>query len=274
MEIRSVAKAIRLLEALANDPSPIGVSELGRQLDMDKASVSRMLRTLEQAGFVSQDRNTQRYGLGVALLAMGQKALRRVDLRDAARPSLENLAKTTGECAHVAMMVAERSFYLDQVIPERGVGVDSPVGSLAPLHCTALGKVLLAFQSKEELRRISGTMTFEVFTRRTITDPVSFANHLAEVRRTGIAYDDEEFSIGVRCLAAPVFRHDGTVRGAIGISGPSPRVSDDRLRAWESLVREEANAVSLRMGFHPSLDVPRQADTANDPIGRVAAARP
>jgi DNA-binding IclR family transcriptional regulator len=274
MEIRSVAKAIRLLEALANDPSPVGVSELGRQLNMDKASVSRMLRTLEQAGFVSQDLNTQRYGLGVALLTMGQKALRRVDLRDAARPSLENLTKTTGECAHVAMMVAERSFYLDQMVPERGIGVDSPVGTLAPLHCTALGKVLLAFQSKEEIRRISGTMTFEVFTRRTITDPVSFTNHLAEVRRTGIAYDDEEFSIGVRCLAAPVFRHDGMVRGAIGISGPSPRVSDDRLRVWESHVREEARAVSLRMGFDPSLHTARQADIVDESEGRVAAASP
>lgn len=249
MEIRSVTKAIRLLEALASDPVPVGVSELARQLDMDKASVSRMLRTLEQAGFVAQDVHSQRYSLGVALVAMGHKALKRLDLRDAARSSLEALVKITGECAHVAMLVADRSFYLDQMVPERGVSVDAPIGTLAPLHCTALGKAMLAFQEKDVFRRIFSELDFEAFTRRTITDPVTFSKNLSEVRHTAVAHDDEEFSVGVRCLAAPVFRHDGTVCGAIGISGPSPRVTDDKLADWETAVRLEAEAVSARMGF-------------------------
>lgn len=266
MEIRSVTKAIRLLEALANDPSPIGVSELGRQLDMDKASVSRMLRTLEQAGFVAQDAHSQRYSLGVALVAMGQKALKRLDLRDASRPSLEALVKLTGECAHISMLVADRSFYLDQLVPERGVSVDSPIGTLAPLHCTALGKAMLAFQEKEAYRRIFSELDFETFTRRTIVDPVTFSKNLAEVRRTGVAHDDEEFSVGVRCLAAPVFRHDGAVCGAIGISGPSPRVTDDKLSDWETALRQEADAVSVRMGFDPKQleDVKRAAQAQHE----------
>ncbi|MBX3596738.1 MAG: IclR family transcriptional regulator [Rhizobiaceae bacterium] len=252
MEIRSVTKAVRLLEALANEASPVGVSELGRQLAMDKASVSRMLRTLEQAGFVAQDTHSQRYSLGVTLVAMGQKALKRLDLRDAARPSLESLVNITGECAHIAMMVADKSFYLDQLVPERGVSVDAPVGTLAPLHCTALGKAMLAFQPKEIFTRIFSELDFEFFTRRTIVDPVTFSKHLAKVRRTGVAHDDEEFSIGVRCIAAPVFRHDGRVCGAIGISGPSPRVTDDKLSDWETAVRNEAILVTARMGFNES----------------------
>jgi DNA-binding IclR family transcriptional regulator len=260
LEIRSVTKAIRLLEALAGDTVPIGVSDLARRLDMDKASVSRMLRTLEQAAFVAQDAQSQRFTLGVALIALGQKALKRIDLRDSARPSLEALAKATGECAHIAMLVSDRSFYLDQVAPDRGIGVDASVGSLAPLHCTALGKSLLAFQDETTLDRISSELKFEVFTRRTIVDPASFATHLAEVRRRGIAYDDEEFSVGVRCIAAPVIGHDGRVCGAIGISGPSPRVTDDRIAEWEGLVRSEADAVSARMGFAPQREPAPRAD--------------
>ena len=249
MEIRSVTKAIRLLNALASDPAPLGVSELGRQLDMDKASVSRMLRTLEQAGFVSQDSQSQRYGLGVALVAMGHKALKRVELRGAARPSLEALVEITGECSHTSILVANRSFYLDQVVPARGVSVDSPIGTLAPLHCTALGKAMLAFQEKETFDRIFAGLDFEPFTRRTIVDSATFSNNLADIRRTGIAYDDEEFSVGVRCLAAPVFTHDGRVCGAIGVSGPSPRATDNKMLEWEDAIRREADAVSARMGF-------------------------
>lgn len=273
MEIRSVTKAVRLLEALAGDNAPVGVSELGRQLGMDKASVSRMLRTLEQAGFVAQDAASQRFTLGVALIALGQKALKRVDLREAARPSLESLARTTGECAHIAILVANRAFYLDQAMPDRGIGMDAGIGSLAPLHCTALGKSLLAFQDEASRAGILAELDFEVFTRRTITDPAIFANHIAEVRRRGLAHDDEEFSVGVRCIAAPIFRHDGTVSGAIGVSGPSPRVTDDRLAEWEDLVRSEAEAVSRRLGFDPAEAAPASPARSGKGAATAAATR-
>jgi IclR family transcriptional regulator, KDG regulon repressor len=249
VEIRSVTKAIRLLETLGREPGAVGVTELARQLDMDKSSVSRMLRTLEQAGFVAQDPVTQRYTLGLALGILGHKALRRVDLRSAAKPTLQTLAERTGECAHIAIMADNRAFYIDQAAPDRGVMVDAPVGTLAPLYCTALGKSLLAWQPDRIRESIIDTMRFEPFTRRTILDADSLRRHLTEVKRNGVAYDDEEFSVGVRCIAAPVFKLDGLVCGAVGVSGPSPRMSDDRLREWEGLVREEAADLSRRLGF-------------------------
>src|SRR5215213_5217066 len=146
VEIRSVTKAIRLLDMLGQGNGAYGVSELARRVDMDKSSVSRMLRTLEQAGYVEQDPVTQRYSLGLNLGVLGYKALRKMDLRSAARPLLERLAGRTGEGAHMAILADRRAFYVDQVAPDRGVGVDSPIGTLAPLYCTALGKALLAFQ--------------------------------------------------------------------------------------------------------------------------------
>lgn len=267
MEIRSVTKAIKLLEELGRE-APQGVSELARQVEMDKSSVSRMLRTLEQAGFVQQDPASQRYGLGLALVHLGQRALRRIDLRGLSKPALEALAARTGECAHLAILTNGRAFYLEQAAPDRGVNVEAPVGTLAPLHCTALGKALLAFQPPDVLRSLIEAMDFELFTRRTIRDGAALTAHLQGVVRTGVAHDDEEFSVGVRCLAAPVFRHDGTVCGAIGVSGPSPRVTDDRVAEWEQIVREEAQRLSVQLGW-PGPDAP--AKDSRPPRGRGGA---
>lgn len=251
MEIRSVTKALRLLDALGEQPGTLGVSELARQLEIDKSSVSRMLRTLEVAGYVEQDPVSQRYSLGLRMGILGHKALRRMDLRTAARSFLDALAETTGECSHIAILADQRAFYIDQAAPARGVIVDAPIGTLAPVYCTALGKSLLAFQPDSVQDDIIAGLQFEPYTRRTITDAEALRRHLATVRAAGVAFDDEEFSIGVRCLAAPIFRYDGNVCGAIGVSGPSPRVTDARLQEWEVLVKSMARDLSGRLGWEP-----------------------
>lgn len=261
MEIRSVTKAIRLLDALGDGNGAYGVSELARMVEIDKSSVSRMLRTLEQSGYVEQDPVTQRYSLGLAVGVLGYKALRRMDLRGAARPLLERLAEKTRECAHLAILADRRAFYIDQAAPERGVGVDAPIGTLAPLHCTALGKALLAFQPAGVRKDLIGAMTFEPFTRRTIAGADELVGHLSTVRAQAMAFDDEEYSIGVRCMAAPVFRYDQVVCGAIGISGPSPRMTDARLSEWEPLLRDIAKQLSARLGWDGSLPPEQQKES-------------
>ena len=249
VEIRSVSKAIRLLEELSKEPGVFGVSELARAVEMDKSSVSRMLKTLEQSGCVAQDATTQRYQLGVAMAVFGQKALKRLNVRNLAQGPLERIARHTGECAHLAILAAERAFYVEQAAPLRGVSVEAPIGTLAPLHCTALGKVLLAYQPRSRQEAMLEQLQCESFTRRTITDVAALRAHLVVVRETGLGLDDEEFSVGVRCIAAPVFRHDGSIAGAIGISGPSPRVTDDRLKSWGEYIKSETDSFSAQLGF-------------------------
>jgi IclR family acetate operon transcriptional repressor len=242
------------MEALGEADGPIGVTELARQVEMDKSSVSRMLRTLELAGFVSQDPATKSYVLGLALVHLGQKVLRRLNLRNAARLSLESLATRSGECAHIAVLAGDKALYIDQAAPARGVSIDAPVGTLAPLYCTALGKSLLAMQPAKVIDALLPSLVLEAFTRRTHVDITSIRRDLAQVRERLVSFDDEEFSVGVRCIATPVFKHDGTVAAAIGLSGPSPRVTDERLREWEVMLREEANAISRDLGWLPDSD--------------------
>lgn len=249
MEIRSVSKAVRLIQAIGEENGAHGVTDLARRLEMDKASVSRILRTLELGGLVAQDETSRGYTLGLTLVHLGQKALRRLDLRTAAQEPLDNLAREIGECAQLAVFAGERALYVAQALPNRGVNIDAPVGTLVPLHCTALGKVLLAFQSEPLRRDLLARMTMEAFTRRTIRECEALEAHLDAVRSRGVAFDDEEFSVGIRCIAAPVFRHDGVLAGALGISGPSPRVTDDRISPWEGIVRREATALSRKIGW-------------------------
>jgi IclR family acetate operon transcriptional repressor len=147
--------------------------------------------------------------------------------------------------------VGDRALYIDQAAPARGVSIDAPVGTLAPLHCTALGKVLLAYQTPAVRDRLLSALNLEPFTRRTLVDAASVKRNLDQVLERQVALDDEEFSVGVRCIAVPVFKHDGSVAAAIGLSGPSPRVTDERLVEWKDMLCEEASAVSIQLGWEP-----------------------
>lgn len=258
MEIRSVSKAVRLLEELAKESGAFGVVELARMLEMDKSSVFRMLRTLENAGFVSQDADSQQYALGMGLVRLGQRALRRMSLRDLARPAIERLAEATGECSHLAILARNVALYVEQATPPHGLGIQAPIGTLAPLHCTALGKILLAFQPAERRESLIAEIPLEGFTHPTIANRDHLVIHLDDVRKASIAFDDEEFSLGVRCIAAPVFTQDGSVCAAIGISGPSPRMTEEKIETWGELIRHEAAEFSKRLGFRYE-----DPDTAN-----------
>ena len=253
LEIQSVQKALRLLDLIAERREPQGVSELARLADLDKSSVSRLLRTLEGAQLVAQNESTRAYSLGLRLVHLGQRTLQRLDFRDISRAGLRRLAHATGECAHAAVLAGERALYISQETPGVGVVVDAPVGSLAPLHCTALGKVLVAGQSATKREALIEKMQFERHTRRTIGDPEQLRRSVERIRIDNIAYDDEEFSVGVRCVAAPVWGSEGVLVGAIGISGPSPRVTDERITLWEPLLRHEAETLSKDLGWEPDL---------------------
>ena len=149
----------------------------------------------------------------------------------------------TGECAHLAIQAQRQALYIDQVESTAALRVESEIGTLSPLHCTALGKVMLAFADghmPEELKP---------FTHRTVTDPSTLQAQLTQTADRGYAIDDEEYNYGVRCVAAPVYDHRGLLVGAIGISGPAARVSLERIDEFGAIVKDTADALSARMGY-------------------------
>ena len=246
-EIQSLARGLKILNLLEHARNGLGTTEVANQLAIDKSSASRLLHTLANYGFVEQDEDTARYLLGPQLVTLGQHLLNRITLRDHARPSLRELVEKTGECAHLAIQAQGQALYIDQAESTAALRVESEIGTLSPLYCTALGKVLLAFGSA----RLPDEL--QPFTQRTVTDRSTLELQLAQTTARGYAIDDEEYNYGVRCVAAPVYNQRGALAGAIGISGPAGRVTLERIDEFGSVVKEVAAALSSRLGFAAGL---------------------
>ena len=240
--IQSLARGLEILDLLGNADSGMGITEFARHLNIDKSSASRLLQTLASYGYVEQDPETRRYILGSRVVTLSHSVLNRMPLRDFAHPILRQLTHATGECSHLAVLSQGRSFYIDQVESPSILRVETEIGTMAPLHCTALGKVLLAFD------RTASPGELDRFTPRTITEGAQLELHMDQVRRQGYAVDDEEYTPGVRCIAAPVYGFSGRLAGAIGISGPTGRVTYDNLSELASQVISMAGELSHRLG--------------------------
>lgn len=242
-EIQSLARGLKILDLLGQASDGISITELAGALKVDKGSASRLVSTLARYGYAEKDEVTRRYHLGPQVVGLSRSVLARLPLREAAKPYLRQLMERTGECAHLAVPAQGKALYIDQVAAPATLRVNAEVGTMNPLHCTALGKALLAFGDVEIPR------TLERFTPKTIKSKRALQEHLEGIRQIGYAVDDEEFDPGVRCIAVPVFDFRGKVVGAIGISGPSTRITPDRLPQLAARVVESGKALSERMTF-------------------------
>ncbi|MDX9954787.1 MAG: IclR family transcriptional regulator [Anaerolineae bacterium] len=242
-EIQSLARGLKILDLLSRAPEGVTITELAETLGVDKGSASRLVATLARYGYAEKDEISRRYHLGPQVVSLSRSVLARLPLREAAKPYLRQLMETTGECAHLAVPAQGKALYIDQVESPATLRVNAAVGTMNPLHCTALGKVLLAFSDAPL------PTTLETYTPHTITDPQTLRRHLEEVRRLGYAVDDGEFDSGVRCIAVPILDFRGKTVGSIGISGPATRVTLERLPELTAAVLEIGHALSERMAF-------------------------
>ena len=232
--VKSLARGLRALDLLLGHVD-VGTTEIAAALGIDKGAASRVLQTLVVAGYAMQGPG-RRYQAGPKLRARSaQPALPGgVSLRDRARPLLERLHQATQETAHLAIRADDRVLYLDKVETDLPLRVDRPVGTLSPLHCTALGKIFLAYGEAPLPRSLA-----EFTTRTTINLDILRAA-LKRIVEHGYAIDDEEFALGIRCVAAPLRDSAGRVVAAVGISGPTARITQKQLTAYGRLVLEIA----------------------------------
>jgi IclR family transcriptional regulator, KDG regulon repressor len=242
-EIQSLARGLMILEKLANAPDGLGITELADEFEVDKGSMSRLLQTLANYGFAEKDSNTRRYILGPQIVRLSRVLLTRMPLRETAKPFLQQLVDATGECAHLAILAQGQALYIDQVETSSDLRVATGVGTMAPLHPTALGKVLLAWANAPMPTELQN------YTARTINDLRVLAHHLEMVRTQGYAIDDEEYQYGVRCIAVPVFDFRDRCVGAIGVSGPSSRLSLEVMAKTAQIVVEIGKALNTRLSF-------------------------
>ena len=245
--LQSVRRALRALE-LISEHGELGVTELGRKLDVHKATASRLIATLAERGFVERDPISEKYRLGFGLISLAGAAVGGNDLVRAARPILDDLAERTHETVNLGVLSGESVVYIDQVTGTRSIVSVSWVGQRTPLHCTSNGKVLLAYATDVERERMLSTPLTRL-TPRTITDLRKLRAQLAEVRARGYAQTLEELEEGLNAVAAPVRGMSGDVIAALSVSGPAFRMRAVDLPRFGKLTADAALAVSRRLGY-------------------------
>lgn len=248
--MQSIERAAAILRLLARGSGRLGVGEIASSLELAKGTAHGILRTLQRVGFVEQDRATGKYQLGAALLHLGTSYLDVNELRSRAINWADALAARSGEAVRIGAPLDGKVLVVHHVFRPDDTLQTLDVGSLLPLHATALGKVLLAYDVElaGPLRREE---TLPAFTRRTIVTPKALTRALGEVRDRGWAADLEENTPGEAGIAAPIRGYGGLVVGAIGVSGAVERVFDGQDRPSQVLVgyvRDAARAVSRDLG--------------------------
>lgn len=242
--LSAIAKMTAVMEALAHDHTISGIS---RGTGLPVSTVHRILQELTEVGWVRSDRE-HGYMLGARLLSLAGQAADGDTLARIARPILQRLSEQSGYAAHFAVRSGDEAVYVDKVEGRRPYHMRSRIGLAIRLHCTAIGKALLADLPADEVRAIVARTGMPEMTPHTITDPDQLLAHLEAVSERGCAIDDEENEINIRCVGAAVTDHRGITVGGLSVSGLAFEVDADRIEQLVPLVRGAARAVTVSLG--------------------------
>lgn len=246
--VQSVERAAKILEALVGEVDGLGVTELSRRIKLHKSTVHRLLTTLLGLGYVEQNEESEKYRLGMKLLYLGGAILERMDLRHEAYDFLKELSREVNETVHLVIPDGYSALYIDKLEGNKTIRMHSQIGRRVPMHASAVGKVILAFEDKKFVDEIL-KQGLDKFTEKTIIDPNKLLKHLAEIKVQGFAVDDEENEEGIRCVGAPIFDYTGKVVGAVSVSGPTVTVTPERVVDIAGNLLACARKISDRMGW-------------------------
>lgn len=238
----AVDKALDVLFCVAGARRDIGVTELCRLCGLDKATVFRSLKALQQRALIEQDPDSRKYRLGLATIRLAGDKLRGLSVARVAQPFMTQLSQVTGETVQLSVRQGNQVLYLSVVESAQPIRVASNVGTLGPIHATAAGKIFLAY-SPLGVRALVAEQPLEALTANTITDLDQLEHELQTVRERGWSQDDEELSLHLRAVAAPIRDLNGHVIAAVAVGGPLARVGLERLPELAQAVTTSARAI-------------------------------
>jgi len=246
--VQSLGRAFAILEEVARHRDGIGLAELSKLVGLHNSTTFHLARTLASLGYLRQDKESKRYRIGRPLFALAASALDEIEMVHVATPVLEDLSRETGESGHFGVRMGDAVVVIARTSGPGAFQLTERVGVVRPVHCTALGKIILAALRPDQLKRMLERIELKPSTDNSITDAAALLKEIEEIRRTGIAFDDGEFNAEVRCIAVPVMDFTGQIIGALGISGPVWRLSNQALQGHARLVRTAANRLSTELG--------------------------
>jgi IclR family transcriptional regulator, KDG regulon repressor len=246
--VQSLGRAFAILEEVARHRDGIGLAELSKQVGLHNSTTFHLAKTMVSLGYVRQERDTKRYRVGRPLFALAASALDEIEMVNLATPIMEDLSRETGESSHFAVRMGDAVVVIARTSGPGAFQLTDRVGVVRPAHCTALGKIILAALRPDQLKRFLERVELKPSTKKSITEPSALLREIAEIRRSAIAFDDGEFNAEVRCVAVPVYNFTGDVIGALGISGPVWRMTDQVLQSRAKIVQAAATRLSNEFG--------------------------
>jgi IclR family acetate operon transcriptional repressor len=242
-----VTKVLRILETLQASTTGLQLKDIAVRTGINKSTAYRFLAHLESEGYLFRN-DAGAYIVGPKLARLGSGVAYHTTLRTVCRPVMQRLWVTTTETVNLGVLSGLDVLYLDVLESSHSFRMVSQVGSRRPLHCTALGKAMLAFVSETERESALASLRLEKFAPRTITSIPGLRKELKKVAQQGFAVDDEEACAGSRCAGAPIFDQSGNVVAAISVSGPVTRIDRTKLLQFSTAVREGARLISRNLG--------------------------
>jgi IclR family KDG regulon transcriptional repressor len=244
--VRAVERAVQILSSFHGGHAERGVSEIAQATGLHKATAHRIIMTLLNCGFLDRTADGEKVRLGLRLVELGLGALRDLDFRRAAFPYMEQLVERFDETCDLGIFDRGRVLYVEVVHSEHSLAITTRVGRRLPVHCTASGRVLLAFLPPEVVEPILSA-PLRVCTEKTITSAIRLRDELEATRQRGYGLDDEEFEEGIRAVSAPVWDIDGNVIAALSMAGPTNRITPERIPEMAQALIETASAISAHV---------------------------
>ena len=249
---QTAEKLLLVLEALARQTQPVKLVDLAHQVGMNQSTCYRFVAALQNAGYAAQDKESGKYILNLKLCSLAEMIKDRVSVTSLLHAFVAEASALFQESAHLVQEENRQIVYIDNVtISSQSLITRQYIGRTAPMYCTGVGKSILAFLSPREVERVWNATDIQVFTPATIVTLENLFQDLEGVRQRGFAYDNEEHEEGVRCIAAPIFNWEGTPTGAVSISAPTSRLTDETVERLAPQLLSVSNEISQLLGRKP-----------------------
>lgn len=252
--VSAAVRVLAVLEQLSRQRA-ISLEDVSREIKLAKPTVYRFLLTLQELGYVRRI-DGERWTITMKMFNVGSRALDHLDLQSMARPVAEELSEQFGETVHMGVLEGSAAVYVLKVESRYTIRMFSRVGRRIPLYCTAIGKALLAFATREERELALKGVRLLAFTHKTLTSRAALDDELARIREQGFAMDDEEHELGIHCIGAPIFDHTDSVVAALSVSWPAFRYKPEEEFDKIEAIKAAAAKISVLLGHAQDQPVP------------------
>lgn len=246
--VQAIDRAVMILRLFSDERRELKLTDIAEELDLNKSTVHGIISTLKYHGLIDQNEDTQKYRLGLYLMELGDRVSHSLDIIEISSPIIKDLCSQVEETVHLGTLDGDEVVYIDKKESNQSMRIFSAIGARNPAHCTGVGKAMLAYRDMDKLEELLPDELVKL-TPHTITDKKELIKELSQIREQGYALDNEENTVGLTCVAAPIFDKNGEAKYAISISGPTIRMNYKQIEKAKELVMDSTKRISRKLGY-------------------------